>query len=62
MFCPAYTGRISGKALALDSGYLNMLPPYSMVMADEGFNKRNKCAPKHLSPETWTVTNDSGIN
>ena len=46
---PAYTGRISDKALTLDFGYLDMLPPYSMLMADKGFNIGNECASRHLS-------------
>ena len=43
-----YTGRISDKALTIDSGYLDLLPAYSRVMADKGFNIADECAARHL--------------
>lgn len=39
-----YTGRISDKALTLDSEFLDIVPPYSRVMADKGFNIASECA------------------
>ena len=46
---PAYTGRISDKALTIDCGFLDRVPPYSMIMADKGFNIASECAVRHLS-------------
>ena len=46
---PAYTGRISDKALTLDCGYLDKIPPYSTIMADKGFNIADECAARNLS-------------
>ena len=45
----AYLGRISDKALTLNSGYLDHIPMHSMVMADKGFNIKEECASRNLS-------------
>ena len=34
----AYTGRISDKDITLDTEYLDMLPPYTVLMCDKGFH------------------------
>ena len=44
-----YLGRISDKAITLDSKYLDLIPIYSMVMADKGFNIKEECASRNLS-------------
>lgn len=41
---PAYEGRITDTELTKDCGFLEMLPPYSAVMADKGFNLSTECA------------------
>ena len=46
---PVYTGRISDKALTADCGFLEQLPPHSMVMADKGFNIADLCGTNMLS-------------
>ena len=46
---PAYTGRISDKALTIECGYFDKLPPYSMLMADKGFNIATECVEKNLT-------------
>ena len=46
---PVYTGRISDKALTLDCGFLDRLPPYSMIMADKGFNILEECSSRSIS-------------
>lgn len=46
---PAYTGRISDKALTLNCGYLDSVPPYSVIMADKGFNIADECAARNLT-------------
>lgn len=46
---PSYNGRISDKALTIDCGYLDSVPPYSNIMADKGFNLTNECAERNLS-------------
>ncbi|XP_057297916.1 uncharacterized protein LOC130628892 [Hydractinia symbiolongicarpus] len=43
-----YTGRISDKALTLDSEFLDIVPHYSRVMADKGFNIANECAARSI--------------
>ena len=45
----AYLGRISDKAITLDSGFLNMVPMNKMIMADIGFNISNECADRSIS-------------
>ena len=44
----AYTGRISDKEITLKSGFLDMLPRYSNIMTDKGFNLFDKCAAQCL--------------
>ena len=44
----AYTGRISDKEITLKSVFLDMLPRYSSIMTDKGFNLFDKCAPQCL--------------
>nr|XP_047137927.1 uncharacterized protein LOC124814354 [Hydra vulgaris] len=44
----AYTGRISDKALTMDCGFLDLLSPFSIVMADKGFNLHDECTARHL--------------
>ena len=44
----AYTGRISDKALTNDCGFLDTVPPYSRIMADEGFNIATECAARSI--------------
>lgn len=45
----AYMGRISDKALTIDCGYLDKLPPYSLIMADKGFNITEECVARSLT-------------
>nr|XP_047129540.1 uncharacterized protein LOC124809473 [Hydra vulgaris] len=44
----AYTGCISGKALTMDCGFLDLLSLFSIVMADKGFNLHDECTARHL--------------
>jgi hypothetical protein len=46
---PAYTGRMSDKALTLDCGFLDLVPADSMIMADKGFNITSECAEKNIT-------------
>ena len=39
----AYTGRINDKAITLKSGFLDIIPRYSIIMADKGFNIVDDC-------------------
>lgn len=43
-----YTGRISDKAITIDSNYLDSVPPYSRIMADKGFNISKECASNRI--------------
>ena len=43
-----YTGRISDKALTNDCGFLDIVPPYSRIMADKGFNLAAECAARSI--------------
>ena len=43
-----YTGRISDKKLTLDSKFLDLVPRYSTVMADKGFNLMDECTARHI--------------
>ena len=40
----AYGGSILDKQLTLDSGYLDLVEPYTEIMVDKGFNIKEKCA------------------
>jgi len=44
----AYTGRISDKKITVNSGFLDLLPQYSTLMADKGFNLYDECAARAL--------------
>ena len=44
----AYVGGISDKALTNHCGFLDMVTPYSKLMADKGFNIANECAERHV--------------
>ena len=44
-----YTGRISDKALTKDSGFLNEIPPFCLIMADEGFKLFDKCTGRNIT-------------
>ena len=43
-----YTGRVSDKQLTIDCGFLDMVEPYSMIMADKGFNLFDECAARRV--------------
>lgn len=43
-----YTGRISDKAITIDSNYLDSVSPYSRIMADKGFNISKECASNRI--------------
>ena len=45
----AYTGRISDKALTNDCNFLDLVPPYSSIMADRGFNLFAECAARRIN-------------
>ena len=45
----AYTGRISDKALTNDCNFLDLVPPYSSIMADKGFNLFAECAARRIN-------------
>ena len=40
---------MSDKAVTLQSGYLDVVPPHTMVMADKGFNIADLCSERHLT-------------
>lgn len=42
-------GRISDKAITSDCGFLEQVPPYSIIMADKGFNISQECAARQIS-------------
>ena len=44
-----YTGRISDKALTNDCNFLDLVPPYSSIMADKGFNLFAECAARRIN-------------
>ena len=46
---PLYCGRISDKALTNDCGFLDLLEPYDMIMADKGFNISDELAARSVS-------------
>ena len=45
----AYGGSISDKKITLLSEYLDMVPPYSQLMFDKGFNILEECTQRFLS-------------
>ena len=44
----AYPGSISDKEITKQSGYLDMMEPYTELMVDKGFNISNECAAKKI--------------
>ena len=44
----AYPGSTSGKEITKQSGYLEMMEPYTELMVDNGFNISNECAAKRI--------------
>ena len=44
----AYPGSISDKEITKQSGYLDMMEPYTELMVDKGFNISNECAAKRI--------------
>ena len=44
-----YTGQISDKALAKDSGFLDEIPPFCLIMAHKGFNLLDECAGRYIT-------------
>ena len=44
----AYTGRISDNAITLKSGFLNIIPRCSSIMADKGFNIDDDCPTRYI--------------
>ena len=45
---PLYCGRISDKALTIDCGFLDLLDPYSEIMADKGFPIQKECDARRI--------------
>ena len=39
----AYTGCISDKEIPIQTGYLDKVPPYSVIMCDKGFGINEEC-------------------
>ena len=44
----AYAGSISDKALTVESGYLDLMEPYTELMVDKGFNIAEECAARQI--------------
>ena len=44
----AYGGSILDEQLTVDSGYLDLVEPYTEVMVDEGFNIKEECAARFI--------------
>ena len=44
----AYPDSISHKEITKQSGYLDMMEPYTELMVDKGFNISNECAAKRI--------------
>jgi hypothetical protein len=44
-----YGGRVSDKAVVLDSDFLEMFDNYDMIQADKRFNIRNECEARHIT-------------
>ena len=45
----AYTGRISDKEITIDTGYLDNVPPYSIIMCDKGFGISEECDARRIT-------------
>ena len=46
---PAYTGRISDKELTVHCGYLEHVPPYTVLMCDKGFQLEEECTARRIT-------------
>ena len=44
----AYLGSISNKEITKQSGYMDMMEPYTELMVDKGFNTSNECAARRI--------------
>ena len=44
----AYPGSVSDREITKQSGYMDMMEPYTELMVDQGFNIGNKCAAKRI--------------
>ena len=44
----AYGGSISDKQLTADSGYPDLVEPYTEIMVDKGFNIKEECAARFM--------------
>ena len=44
----AYPGSVSDREITKQSGYMDMMEPYTELMVDKGFNIGNKCAAKRI--------------
>ena len=45
----AYPGSVSDKKLTLDCNYLDLVPMYSTIMADKGFNIKQECLNRNIN-------------
>ena len=45
----ANTGRISDKEITIETGYLDTVPPYTVLICDKGFNIAEECAVRHIT-------------
>ena len=52
---PAYSGRISDKDITNHTDYLDMVPAYSLLMCDKGFQIEQKCLTRQItySNSSW---------
>ena len=46
---PAYSGRISDKDITNHTGYLDMVPAYSVLMCDKGFQIEQECLARQIT-------------
>ena len=46
---PAYSGRISDKDITNHTGYLDMVPAYSVLMCDKGFQIEQECLGRQIT-------------
>ena len=45
----AYTGRISDKEITIQTGYLDKVPPYSVIMCGKGFGINEECDARRIT-------------
>ena len=45
----AYTGRVSDKELTVHCGYLDSVPPYTVLMRDKGFQIEDECSARRIT-------------